>query len=108
MQILTALAEASTQRVEALRVDQVNGKLPEGTYIELVASLFSTLLPTAIMTVSFLGIGLVVIRETPDPMLAWLIVFGSVAAMARLAVLSLYRKRARADTLECADARRFE
>ena len=82
--------------------------MPEGTYVELVASLFSTLLPTAIMAISFVGIGLVVIGETPDRALGLLTTAGSIAAAARLAVLLLHRRHAADEALGLADARRFE
>lgn len=82
--------------------------MPEGTYVELVASLFSTLLPTVIMAVSFVGVGLVVLSETPDRALGLLAIAGSIAAAARLAVLLLHRKPVAEDALSLADARQFE
>ncbi|MDB5710696.1 MAG: sensor diguanylate cyclase [Sphingomonas bacterium] len=89
-------------------VSQEKGPLPEATYIELVASLFSTLLPTVIMTVSFAGIGLLVARDAQDRGLLAITIIGSMAALCRLAVLLLHRGRAAEDSLTLADARRFE
>jgi diguanylate cyclase (GGDEF)-like protein len=89
-------------------VSHGNGHLPEGTYIELVASLFSTLLPTLIMTVSFGGIGLLLAHDAQDRGLLVITIIGSIAALCRLAVLLLHRGRAADEKLTLADARRFE
>ena len=89
-------------------MDKINERLPEGTYVELVASLFSTLLPTSIMTVSFVGCGMVVTSATPDPLLILLAIAGTLAAIARLTVLIVHRQHATSDALTPADARRFE
>ncbi|MES2044524.1 MAG: GGDEF domain-containing protein [Pseudomonadota bacterium] len=89
-------------------MNQGKGHLPEGTYIELVASLFSTLLPTMIMTVSFAGVGFLVARDAQDLGLLAITIIGSIAALCRLAVLLLHRGRAADDRLTLADARRFE
>jgi diguanylate cyclase (GGDEF)-like protein len=89
-------------------VNQGKGHLPEATYIELVASLFSTLLPTLIMTVSFTGVGLLVAHDARDRWLLALTIAGAIAALCRLGVLLLHRGRATEDTLTLADARRFE
>ena len=89
-------------------MSQGKGHLPEGTYIELVASLSSTLLPTLIMTVSFGGIGLLLAHDAQDRGLLVITIIGSIAALCRLAVLLLHRRRAADDRLTLADARRFE
>ena len=89
-------------------VEEVRGRLPEGTYVELVASLFATLLPTMIMAVSFLGVGLLIASQTPDALLAGLTVAGAIAAGARLTVLLTHRKRVSPDRLTLADACRFQ
>ena len=86
----------------------MNKELPEGTYIELVRSLFSTLLPTSIMAISFLAVGLLVTSQTPDSALTYLTGLGSIAAVARLVILLMHRKRAAAETLDLADAYIFE
>jgi diguanylate cyclase (GGDEF)-like protein len=86
----------------------VNQELPEGTYIELVRSLFSTLLPTSIMTISFVAVGLLVTSQTPDNLLTFLIGIGSIAAAARLAVLLIHRKRAADENLDLASAQILE
>src|SRR4051812_28557170 len=40
--------------------------LPDGTYIVLVRSLYATLLPTIIITFSFIGVGMLIAIQTPD------------------------------------------
>ena len=79
-------------------MNPAKSRLPEGTYIELVASLFSTLLPTVIMTVSFLGTALLVTSQTPDRALTVLTIAGLLAAAARLMVLLVCRRRAASDS----------
>jgi len=89
-------------------VTQGKGPLPEATYVELVASLFSTLLPTVIMTVSFTGVGLLLAHDARDGGLLAITIAGMIMAAGRLTVLLLHRTRATEDTLTLADARRFE
>ena len=89
-------------------MNPAKSRLPEGTYIELVASLFSTLLPTVIMTVSFLGTALLVTSQTPDRALTVLTIAGLLAAAARLTVLLVCRRRAATDSLSTEDARHFQ
>ena len=89
-------------------VNQGKGHLPEGTYVELVASLFSTLLPSAIMTIAFTGVGLLVADDARDRALLALTVAGAVAALGRLGILLLHRGRASEDALTPPEARRFE
>lgn len=82
--------------------------LPEGTYVELVRSLFSTLLPTAIMATSFVCVGLLVLLRTPDPILSVLVALGCLAAAARLAVLILHRAQVADERLTPRRARALE
>jgi diguanylate cyclase (GGDEF)-like protein len=89
-------------------VGRISEKIPEGTYVELVASLFSTLSPTVIMAAAFVGVGLVVIGETPDRALGLLTIAGSTAAAVRLSVLLPHRKRVADEVLSLVDAQRFE
>jgi len=86
-------------------VDGNRARLPDGTYIELVASLFSTLLPTAIMAMSFLAVAMLVTSQTPDTPLTVLMVAGLAAAVARLTVLLCYRRRATDAALTIENAR---
>lgn len=83
-------------------------RLPEGTYIELVRSLSSTLLTTVIMAVSFIGTGVLVISETSDRAVEILTGLGALGALGRIAVLLFHRQAAQADTLTLAFARQFE
>lgn len=89
-------------------MDGSRARLPDGTYIELVASLFSTLLPTAIMAMSFLGIAVLITSQTPDSALTFLMFAGSIAAAARLTVVLLYRRRVADPALSVEQARYFE
>ncbi|MFA5962416.1 MAG: GGDEF domain-containing protein [Sphingomonas sp.] len=89
-------------------MNQGSGHLPEATYTELVASLASTLLPTMIMTACFAGVGLIVTRDAHDDALLAITIAGSLAALCRLAILLLHRKRLTDDGLTVADARHFE
>jgi len=93
---------------KASRVNQPVISLPDGTYVELVRSLFQTLLPATIMTFSFLAVGTLLCSETGDPMLAVLTGAGTIAAMARLTVILTHRKRAAEEALDVATARIFE
>lgn len=86
-------------------MDGNRARLPDGTYIELVASLFSTLLPTAIMAMSFLAVAMLVTSQTPDTLLTVLMVAGLAAAGARLTVLLRYRRRATDAALTIENAR---
>jgi diguanylate cyclase (GGDEF)-like protein len=92
----------------ARSLDKAKTSLPEGTYIELVRSLFATLLPTSIMTASFVAVGLLINSRTPDRALAVVTIAGTIAAIGRIAVLIAHRHRARDQNLAFADARKFE
>jgi hypothetical protein len=82
--------------------------MPEGTYIELVRSLFRTLLPTLIMVCTFAVTGIIVTLQTQDRMLAALTLLGILAGVGRLSVLLLWRSRSVAETLSLLDARSLE
>ncbi|TXC70466.1 diguanylate cyclase [Sphingomonas ginsenosidivorax] len=82
--------------------------LPDGTYIELVASLCGTRTPAVIMTVMFLTVGLLTVRASHDGLLACLTGMGAVASAARLAVLIQGRRRPDTADMSLAVARRFE
>jgi diguanylate cyclase (GGDEF)-like protein len=89
-------------------VKQPVTNLPEGTYVELVRSLFETLLPTMIMACSFLAVGILVSRETRDPLLVLLAAMGIAAAIARIVIILAHRKRAADDALDLLNAMIFE
>jgi len=82
--------------------------VPEGTYVELVQSLFRTLLPTSIIAASFMAVAVIVLTQTPDPALLALGAFGSIAVVARLVVLITLGKEAGQATLTVKRARRLE
>jgi diguanylate cyclase (GGDEF)-like protein len=83
-------------------------KLAEGTYIELVKSLFSTLPPTLIMAISFVAIGVAIDVEVSDTPLAILTTLGTIGAFGRILVLLVHRRAARQEGLSFALARRLE
>ncbi|MEK7413166.1 MAG: GGDEF domain-containing protein, partial [Planctomycetota bacterium] len=85
-----------------------NTNLPEGTYVELVRSLFDTLLPTMIMACSFLAVGIYLSIETRDLQLAVITACGAAAAVGRIFVILVHRKRTADDALNFRDARDFE
>ena len=82
--------------------------IPDDTTIELVRSLFATLLPTSIMSVSFALIGLLVAHNSHSASLAALVMLGCVASLVRVAVLVLYREQAADALLDLLSARRLE
>lgn len=82
--------------------------LPPATYVELVGSLFETLLPTAIMAMAFIAVGIIIASQTPDPLISFLTGAGSIAVAARLVVLLAYRRPATAESLDFETARIFE
>ena len=83
-------------------------RLPEGTYLELIRRLYATLSPTAIMAICFSIVGLVILGQTPDPLLTVLTLLGIIAAAARLVILASNRIEAADPALGFAAARRLE
>ena len=78
------------------------------TTIELVRSLFTTLLPTTIMAVSFTIVGILTTRETQNDVLGTLVALGCAASIARLTVLLRYRKQASEAFLDLRSAHKLE
>ena len=89
-------------------MDDMNRRLPEGTYIELVRSAYSTLLPTAIMSLAFLAVGLRISSETPDQFLRIAIALGAAASVARILVLVVQDRRVADETLDADNAKLLE
>ena len=85
-----------------------NVSIPDGTYVELVRSLFRTLPPAIIMTCAFAAVALLVMREADDTALAVLSLLGGITSLARIGVVLLLRGRARDEALAVPDARRME
>lgn len=85
-----------------------NTSVPDGTYIELVRSLFRTLPPTIIIALAFTALAALIAHETPDRLLDMLAVGGVVAVAMRITLLLLLRGRAADETLGIAEARRME
>lgn len=82
--------------------------IPEGTYVELVQSLYRTLLPTFIISIGFVTVSALVAFQTPDPVLISLAVLGSISVAARIIILLRFRRQAADDALSVATARRLE
>ena len=83
-------------------------RLPEGTYIELVQSLFGLTLPALIMTLCFAGTGAYILSRHPDTLLLLFYALGVVASAIRLAVLFGLKSRALSPTLDGKLARSIE
>jgi diguanylate cyclase (GGDEF)-like protein len=60
---------------------------------DLLAGVFATLMPAAIMTGLFLGVGAVVLRQLPSPLLALFYGGGTAAGVARLGIMARHRDR---------------
>jgi diguanylate cyclase (GGDEF)-like protein len=82
--------------------------LPDSTYLELVRSIHATLLPTAIIAVSFIGAASLIAAESPDLLLDMLIAIGIVAVVARIVNLLVGHARVADPALDVATARRLE
>jgi hypothetical protein len=89
-------------------VFSLNSPIPEGTYIELVQSLFRTLLTTSIITLSFVSVAGIVAYRTPDGPLIALAVVGAILLVGRLAVLLFFRQQAADVGLSVARAHKLE
>ena len=85
-----------------------NSDHPDGTYVELVASLFGTRLPATIMTIMFLAVGALTVRASQDRLLADLVVVGAMLSIVRLAVLMRGRWHCDHSQLSLLVAQRFE
>ncbi|PKP91048.1 MAG: GGDEF domain-containing protein [Alphaproteobacteria bacterium HGW-Alphaproteobacteria-16] len=83
-------------------------RLPDGTYILAVQSLYRTLPTTVIIAIAFIGVGLHISVQSPDRPLFILMLIGTVAVLARLGVLLWHRRRAADDALDLPTARRVE
>ncbi len=86
----------------------LGGRLAEGTYIELVRSLFTPVVPTTIMTLNFLAAGLYIVRQTQDDILLYLYALCALASVLRMGVLFRFRRSAQADGFDAPTARRVE
>lgn len=80
----------------------------DSTYLELVRSLFGTLVPSAIMSALFIATALAAIDTTPDPWLVAIASLGCVAAVARLIIFYSLRRRVLRDGLDLDSAYRTE
>jgi hypothetical protein len=85
-----------------------SGGLPDGTYVVLVRSLYLTPLAHIVMSLAFLGVGSVVLVQSPDRLLLILVGLGLVARLAQMAAVLLDRRRAQREDLDAAGARVLE
>lgn len=83
-------------------------RLPEGTYIELVQSLFGHVVPAVIMTLCFAGAGAYIVSRTEDWLLTCLYAFGLLSSAVRLGVLFGLRGAARSGPMRGNVARVIE
>lgn len=83
-------------------------RLSDGTYVELVRSLFSTRAPATIMGILFVVVATVVVRRTPDAMLVFLGWIGGAVSLVRVGMLVAYERRVRDPHLDPAVADRTE
>lgn len=89
-------------------MSRARSKIPEGTYIELVQSLFRTLLPTTLIALSFISVASVIVAQTSDLVLTVISVAGSALVVVRLGILLIFRHKAADPQLSMAAARRLE
>lgn len=78
---------------------QIVARLSAGTYIELVRSLFATLVPASIMSISFVVVGAYVVVRASDPFLSICYGLGVIASIVRIAMLLILRGEAASETL---------
>jgi diguanylate cyclase (GGDEF)-like protein len=83
---------------------QIMPRLSAGTYIELVRSLFVTLVPASIMSICFVVVGGYAVTRTPDPILLICFGLGVVASIVRIAMLLILRGKAASETLDAKTA----
>jgi diguanylate cyclase (GGDEF)-like protein len=94
--------------IEATRVFRSPSNIPDGTYVELVQSLFRTLVTTSIIGVTFTGVAGLIASRTPDLVLHALAAAGVLSVIARMLILLLLRKNALDAELQPSAARRLE
>jgi diguanylate cyclase (GGDEF)-like protein len=82
--------------------------LPDATYLEVVRSIYATMLPTAIIAVSFIGAGTLIAIESPDLPLDIVIALGMAAVAGRIVNLFVGCRRIADPALDIAAAHRLE
>ena len=83
-------------------------RLPEGTYIELVQSLFGFALAPLIMTLCFAGTGFYILTHGEDPLLLDLYIIGLAASAVRLVTLFGHRSAVRSAAIGVVAVRMIE
>lgn len=73
--------------------------------VELIRSLFESVIPSAIMSAGFVIGGALIVRQTGDALLLTLLAVGAVASIARLAVAVMAGRTAARPTLSLTEAR---
>jgi diguanylate cyclase (GGDEF)-like protein len=83
---------------------QIVPRLSAGTYIELVRSLFATLVPASIMSICYVVVGSYIVTRATDPLLLICFGLGVLASIVRIAMLLILRGRAASETLDAKTA----
>jgi len=66
----------------------------DGIYVELVRSVFTALVPSVIMSISFVGSGALIAWQAQDPIIAVLVLAGAIASVARLFIAGYWKREA--------------
>ena len=92
-----------------MRLDQQQvPDLANCTDVELIRSLFANPVPTAIMSMLFVGVALLCLSENDDPRLITLAIAGVVLSILRLTVVVVLRRRLRVRNFQRAQAETVE
>ena len=91
-----------------LRFKRPADALPDDTYVELVRSLFQTLLPASIMGILFIGVAVLVHDHTPDRVISVLAILGGVASLIRVGFILYHERRLTDASLGMREADRTE
>lgn len=83
-------------------------QLPDAAIIELVDFVFRSLLPSVVMGVTVLGVGALLTLRANDFVLLLLTIGDVLAAVARIVLIALYRRRSAAAPLNAEEARLWE
>ena len=83
-------------------------QLSESTYLELVRSLFATLVPSMIMALLFVLVATMAAAYSSDPRIAAIAIIGSLAGIVRIPIMFALRAKARRESFDAAAARRVE
>jgi diguanylate cyclase (GGDEF)-like protein len=94
--------------LRCIQLLRFNNSIPDGTYVELVRSLYRTVVPTSIIAVSFVAVALLVSSQADDLALTRLAILGSISVSVRLLTLLFLRTEVSDVTLSVKRARHLE